>query len=93
MRGRFSVALKDEQDEVAPAVIVCGGRIEDGGDQGPDVLDSGGLRMEVGNDGGLVRSVAVDGAIVRRGELTKALAALALRSKSSTARRSFSRAS
>jgi hypothetical protein len=47
-----------------PASIVAGERVEDDGDQGLDqgldVLDIGGLRVEVGDDEGLVCVIGVE---------------------------------
>ena len=42
------VAAEDEQDLV-PSASVGGRRVEEDGDQGPDVLDTGGLEVELGD--------------------------------------------
>jgi hypothetical protein len=52
-----------------PAGIVAGERVEDDGDQGLDqgldVLDIGGLRVEVGDDEGLVCVDGVEDGVIR----------------------------
>ena len=44
------VAAEGEQDLVPPT-SVGGRRVEEDGDQGPDVLDAGGLEVELGDHG------------------------------------------
>src|SRR6185437_14610680 len=39
------------EDLVPPASVVGGRGVEEDGDQGPDVLDAGGLEMELGDHG------------------------------------------
>ena len=45
------VAAEGEQDLVPPASVAGGRRVEEDGDQGPDVLDASGLEVELGDHG------------------------------------------
>ena len=45
------VAAEGEEDLVPPATIGGGRGVEEDGDQGPDVLDAGGLEVELGDHG------------------------------------------
>jgi len=45
------VAAEGEEDLVPPASVGRGRGIEEDGDQGPDVLNAGGLEVELGDHG------------------------------------------
>jgi hypothetical protein len=66
--GVVVVALQRQQDEVAPTDVVGGGDNEDDGDQGPDIMDVGGLGVEAG-DGGLVEASNVSSTSRRGGKV------------------------
>ena len=63
------LALKSEQDKVAPTIVVGGQRIEDEQNKGADVFSSSGLYVEVGDGGSginVASSIAVNRAVAQR---------------------------